>query len=319
MKKRNMTEKQKKIVYEYIEELKLQKRKYKHRKSSVLIYCDYLVQNNIEDFYVTIAEAQEFQQYLTTLTKEDGTLNYSSSGVATLIGRIVTFYDHLKKKKIIHMNPFREISKVRRSKSLPKNILNEEDLNKLLMHLKNFAKERTFIRKRQLYRAHVIAEFLYSTGARINEVSSLRDEDIDFVRGTVLLSDQKTGKEREGILNSFAEKVLSIYINEMRPFVTIGNSNDKTVFGASNSLVVWFNNVINRECEKLGLGKFPSHNFRHAVGYHLLRAGCDIRFIQEILGHVELSTTQVYTKVVKEDLKNVIDTFHPRFFRRDEK
>lgn len=319
MKKRNITETQNKIVNEYIEELKFQKRSYKGRRSSILIYCDYLVQNNIDNFFVTISEAQEFQQYLTTLTKEDGNLNYSSSGVATLVGRIITFYDYLKKKKIIHMNPFREISKVRTGRGLPKNILNEEDLNKLLMHLKNFAKERTLIRKRQLYRAHVIAEFLYSTGARINEAASLKDEDIDFIRGTVTLRDSKTGKEREGILNSFAEKVLSLYINEMRPYVKVGNSNDSTVFGASGSLVVWFNNVINRECEKLGMGKFPSHNFRHAIGYHLLRAGCDIRYIQEILGHVELSTTQVYTKVVKEDLKEIIDTYHPRFFRRNEK
>ena len=60
-----------------------------------------------------------------------------------------------------------------------------------------------------------------------------------------------------------------------------------------------------------------THHFRHAVGFHLLRAGCDIRYIKEILGHEELGTTQIYTKVDKLDLKKVIDEFHPRKLHHD--
>jgi site-specific recombinase XerD len=59
-------------------------------------------------------------------------------------------------------------------------------------------------------------------------------------------------------------------------------------------------------------GEYTTHFFRHSVGYHLLKAGCDIRYIQEILGHERLRSTEVYTKVDKEDLLGVIDKYHPR-------
>ena len=78
----------------------------------------------------------------------------------------------------------------------------------------------------------------------------------------------------------------------------------------------WLNTFLNKESERLGFGKFSSHNFRHAVGYHLLKNGCDIRHIQSILGHKKLSSTQIYTKVDKEDLRSVIDKYHPRFWKK---
>ena len=80
-------------------------------------------------------------------------------------------------------------------------------------------------------------------------------------------------------------------------------------------LIEKLNNFLNKESEKLGLGHFSSHNFRHALGYHLLRSGCDIRYIQGILGHKELNTTQIYTKVDKDDLKEVLEQYHPRQFK----
>ena len=80
----------------------------------------------------------------------------------------------------------------------------------------------------------------------------------------------------------------------------------------------WLNTILNKESKRLGFGHFSSHNFRHAVGYHLLRAGCDIRYIQSILGHKKLSSTQIYTRVDKEDLRRIIDKYHPRFWRKRE-
>jgi integrase/recombinase XerD len=176
---------------------------------------------------------------------------------------------------------------------------------------------RTLTEKRQLYKAHVIGELMYSTGMRVNEVASLKEKDINFYRGIVTVYDSKTGKKREAILNTFAGKVVEIYVNQTRPFVMFGKNNADTalLFGAKTNLRTWLNGILDRESKNLGLGKFTTHNFRHAVGYHLLRGGCDIRFIQEILGHEALHSTQVYTKVDKEDLKNVIDTYHPRTMR----
>jgi site-specific recombinase XerD len=85
------------------------------------------------------------------------------------------------------------------------------------------------------------------------------------------------------------------------------------LFGTGKAQLMSF---VNRELKRVsaaaGLPLITSHTFRHAVGFHLLRAGCNIRHIQALLGHAKLKTTEVYTKIDKEDLRNVIDKYHPR-------
>jgi len=233
------------------------------------------------------------------------------------VGSLTTFYDYLRKRKLIPANPFREIRKVKRMKGLPKNILNEAQMSAFLKTLKEFWKGADLTERRKLYKAHVIAEFMYSTGSRINEVMKLTADDIDFLRGTVAVRDSKTGKSRECILGEYAAKVLKIYVEDTREYVLFGkNGGDaRLLFGSKTNLKTWLNAFLGAECGKLGLPKVTTHHFRHAVGYHLLRAGCDIRYIQELLGHEKLSTTEVYTKVDKEDLRAVLDRFHPRTLR----
>jgi len=311
-----MNKEQKEILAEYIEYLKVRKRNYLGRKSSIKIYFNYLESSGIDFLMVRIPEAQEFQHYLTTLTDDKGKPYYSSVTVVTIVGRVTTFYNYLKRKKYIFSNPFLEIERIKRSKSLPADILNEKEMNKFLKGLRNFMRGKDLIERRQIYKAHVIAEVMYSTGARINEVTTMKITDIDFIRGTIKLRDSKTGKEREGILNNYTEKVLRLYIDEMREHILLRNNNMDLLFGSSGSIKIWINKILARECERMKLGKITSHHFRHAIGYHLLKGGCDIRYIQEILGHKELSTTQIYTKVVKEDLRGVLDTYHPRVFKR---
>ena len=281
----------------------------------------YIEDVDLDYAYVTLQDAQNYQEYLTTLGRNgrpSGKLFYCTVTVITAIGRLTSFYTYLTKRNISIYNPFHGIVKLRREKTLPKNILNEENMGTLLSRLKNFMNGKDLNEKRQLYKAHVIAELMYSTGARINEVMSLRASDIDFNCGTVKLKDSKTGKTRSGILNSFALHVLRLYLDEMREDVLfLKNGADiSLLFGSGSHLIIWINEIVNRESVKLTLGHFASHNFRHAFGAHLLKNGCDIRYIQELLGHVRLGTTQVYTKVVKDDLRAVLDNFHPRKFRK---
>ena len=85
------------------------------------------------------------------------------------------------------------------------------------------------------------------------------------------------------------------------------------LFGAEGErLGVVLSCVLEKVCTKLKLPKLTAHSFRHSFGYHLLKAGCDIRYIQELLGHKRLFTTQIYIKVDKEDLRKVLDRHHPR-------
>jgi len=116
-------------------------------------------------------------------------------------------------------------------------------------------------------------------------------------------------------LDEFAREVLRLYVESVRAhaFSEWNRRNDGLLFGTGWG---WFGKAVNAElaktCTSCGLPVMRSHGFRHAVGFHLLRAGCNIRHIQSILGHRRLRNTEVYTKVEKEDLRHVVDACHPR-------
>jgi site-specific recombinase XerD len=310
-----------KIYFEYLEECKIRGRSLKNIKYCLNIFYEYLNKNfSGGTLFLKIKDAESFQEYLILEKSDkkhpgkDNRARFTKASVLNIVGAVSSFYEYLKRRKLIYSNPFLEVERLKRNKALPRNILNEENMNKFLNNLKAFSKGKDITERKKLYKAHVIAELMYSTGARVNEIAKLKPEDIDFYRGVLTLEDSKTGKKREAILGSFAEKVLKVYIEEMRKYILLERGDiDKTLlFGAKTNLKPWLNEFLSKESNKSGLVKFTTHNFRHAVGFHLLRAGCDIRFIQEILGHHDLHSTEVYTKVEKEDLRNVIDKFHPR-------
>lgn len=313
---KELTKEQNKILEEYLKYLVVRKISFTGRKSAIRKYFNYLNSLKIDFLNIKISEAQDYQQYLTLLTTDSGKAYYTAPTILTIIGRIKSFYDYLKTQKLTWLNPFDEITRIRGEKNLPRDILNEEDMFKVLNYLKDFNKGRTLTEKRTLYKAHVIAELMYSTGARINEIAKLKIEDVDFNRSVVKLRDSKTGKERFGILNSFVEKVLKIFI-ENRQYVLTKKNDVNLLFGSKNNLYKWINKTMTEALKKNGFKiKFKSHNFRHSVASHLLKNGCDIRYIQDLLGHKSISTTQIYTKVVKEDLKRIIDNYHPRSIKR---
>ena len=314
-----MNETQKKWQNKYYsEELFLSGRRIETVKHALKVFFIYINNISLDFMRLKIYEAQDFQTYLMTLTDEDGKIHYRKTSVLNIVGVVASFYSYLKKRKVVYANPFAGIKRVKRNQPLPRNILNEEKLSKFLEHLKFFWQGKTLNEKRRLYRAHVISEVMYSAGIRISELISLKKEDIMFNRGLLKVKDTKSGVIRDGILNEYAAKVLKIYVDEMRDYVLLDKKYADTclLFGAGRSLVYWLNTFLNKESERLGFGKFSSHNFRHAVGYHLLKNGCDIRHIQSILGHKKLSSTQIYTKVDKEDLRGVIDKYHPRFWKK---
>lgn len=310
------------IFNEYIEHLTLQNKEIKNPKFAIKIFFDYLNDNELDFTRIKIQQAQDFQTYLVTKTNAKGKIYYSKRSVGTIVGSITAFYDYLARIKIIYANPFLEVKKLRSPKVLPKNILNEEKTDKLLKSLKDFQKGKNLLEKKALYKAHIVSELMYSTGARINEIAKLKLDDIDFIRGVVRITDSKSRQMREAVLNEYAGKVLRIFVDEMREGINFGknNADNLLLFGAKTNLKTWLNAILNKRSKKLKLGKYSSHHIRHSVGAHLLKNGCDIRFIQEILGHKRLSSTQVYTQIEKEDLRNVIDKYHPRCFgKTDEK
>jgi len=308
-----MNEEQEKLLSEYKDELLLLGKDITNISTIKVIFFNFLNDKEIDLLRLKIGQAEQFQTYLVSLNNDKEQIRYSKNSVLNIISYVKSFYNFLKRKKYILTNPFNNLRRSRHSKSLPKNILNEDDMNKLLTGFTDYMRGKNLRFKRRLYKAHVICELMYSTGARINEIVKLKEEDIDFKRGTVTLNDSKTKRIRTGILNEYALNVLKYYI-EIKGMVLDIKGNISLLFGSKYNLKIWLNEILKEECVRLKLTKISSHYFRHAVGYHLLRSGCDIRYIQAILGHKKLTTTAIYTKIDKEDLRNILDKYHPRQF-----
>jgi integrase/recombinase XerD len=269
---------------------------------------------NVEE--VGVKDAIEFQSCLTTLTDEDGRLHYGTCTVRTILGVVRRFYAWLESTGKVYANPFLKTGKVRLERKLPRGIPDEAATEKLLSALHDFWKQKTLRNQRLYYRCHVMAELLYSTGLRISEALALTPEDLDFENRTARVREGKGGSSRTAYLNEYVSRVLKLYLDEMRETVLVNDT--ETLFGVKDrsTISLTFHRVLTEEGSGLISGKVTSHLFRHALGYHLLKRGCDIRYIQLVLGHRDLNSTAIYTKVNREELKNELDEYHPRSLLR---
>jgi len=275
---------------------------------------EYIHELGIEAQQLGVKQAQNFCYWLKEQkTKQGG--KYAHNTLCRFLSVATSFYEYLKKQNVIGTNPFTEIQKIKMDKYLPKNLLKPKEMNELLTALEDFNLEKDFYTKIRMYKSHVLSELLYSTALRINEAAGITVDDVDIERGEITVTDSKSKKKRKVFLNEYAKGVLTLYLQKVRKWVVFQNT--ALLFGADGErLGVVLGWVLKTVCARLKLTHLTSHSFRHCVGYHLLKAVCDIRFIQSLLGHEKLKSTQVYTKVDKEDLKQVLDTCHPRQLRR---
>lgn len=242
-----------------------------------------------------------------------GSLGLAKNTVCTLLTAALRFFNYLLRSKVIPANPFLEIRKPKMDKLLPRHLLKPKELDDYLEKLSRWDEEGNLFYKLRRYRAHVLAEFLYSTGMRIGEAAGVRIEDVDLERGRVKVPDSKSRKEKLCFLNEYAAAVLRIYLEKVRHYYPASDR----IFGASeNRLATTVSLVTAAMTERHGYAHLTCHSFRHSFGYHMLKSGCDLRYIQTFLGHESLSSTQIYTKVDREDLKEVLDQCHPRTFSR---
>jgi integrase/recombinase XerD len=170
-------------------------------------------------------------------------------------------------------------------------------------------------------RDRALLEVLYGTGARISEAVGLDVDDLDTVDGTVLLRG-KGGKERLVPVGSYALEAVDAYLVRGRPDLVAAGSTGSTTERAGALFLnarggrlsrqsAWA--VLVRAAERAGVTKDVSpHTLRHSFATHLLDGGADVRVVQELLGHASVTTTQVYTLVTVDNLREVFATAHPR-------
>ena len=231
-------------------------------------------------------------------------LNLNSRSVAHNITVLNSFYSFLIDENIIKTNPLENIKSPKLPNKLP-NYLTEEEINKLL----NVRLEKPYD-----YRNKAMLETLYATGLRITELINLKFNDIDL-ENCYLRVIGKGSKERIVPLSDIAIKYLNIYINNYRSII-LDNKNSDYLFisNAKNKITrQGFFKIIKQQARICGLTKEISpHILRHSFATHLLHHGADLRVIQELLGHSDISTTQIYTHLANNKIKNDYDEYHPR-------
>ena len=263
-------------------------------------YLGYCITIGISPEYAGARDAEDFRDYLNMQTNEQTGKVLSPSTVNNNLTDVRSFYTYLEYRGIICRNPLELIDYMKERKRLPKNILSISQMEKLLSSIpQNTFEDVKFM---------VLVEILYSTGARINEIAELCWEDVNFKVSSIHIRDDKTRKDRLCPLTERALHLLSVYRN---------GKSEGHVFphGKTNSLNKWINVRLKRLTSSLGLPCISCHSIRHMVGTHLLQNRADIRYVQEYLGHRCMQSTEVYTRIFPNDLKNEVENRHPREVR----
>jgi site-specific recombinase XerD len=266
---------------------------------------------------LTVQDALEYKAATANRVRKDGkAVTAGTCCNALKAGR--SFFQYMVTSGRRESNPFRAVPYPRIPEQINRNVLSEAQMNALLERLRKFTDVKT-------YKAHVTAELLYATGLRIAEAASLLPADIDSRQRLVHVRHGKGGRSRTAFLTGYAAEVVERYVERGRPLITgsrrgcRGGMREQghTLFGVGLArLQEEINCSLREACLELELPAITSHSFRHSLGTHLLRAGCDIRHIQVILGHDKLETTQIYTHVDKDDVKRSLDAHHPRQWKQ---
>jgi integrase/recombinase XerD len=264
--------------------------------------------NSLDD--VTKKDLMEYENevYSSTRIKDGKPLSQESK-----VGRIValkSFYNFLSKTELIPFNPAStiDIPVVRHSKL--REFLTEDEAIKLLEAANG--QEPLEVRNR------TIMELLYSTGMRADELLNVNVKDVDLERTELRI---RFGKGRMGKrerlvpIGKIAAEWLKVYIAHTRPvfqkrddqgYLFISKNGRKLLIADPNRIVKFY-------AKKAGIEKkIVCHSLRHSCATHMHQHGCDIRFIQELLGHDSIETTTIYTRLAIDDLKEIHDKTHPR-------
>ncbi len=246
-------------------------------------------------------------KFLSSFTREGA----SWATVKRKLAAARMFFRFLQRSELIIDNPFSLLRGPREEKLLPKTLSVEEVKRFLERPAKDF-KEGTLPRYAAL-RDSAIFETLYSTGCRISEVVPIKWKTIDFERGSMIVVG-KGSRERLVILGSIAIKALKALREYLAEKHTV--EPDALVFLSDTFKPLSARFVERRMKRYLVEAELPSeispHKLRHSFATHLLDAGADLRSVQEMLGHASLSTTQIYTHVSVERLKDAYAKAHPR-------
>jgi len=293
---------------------------YIHGFKSFLALEKSLSDNTIEAYLHDIEKLTQFLEFKNyTLSPKDITLNHlreflqwvnelgmSARSQARVISGIKGFYKYLLLENVLNNDPTSLLESPRLGRKLP-DTLSLEDINNII--------EAVDLSSSEGQRNKAMLETLYSCGLRVSELINLKISCLYFNDGFIKVIG-KGDKERLVPIGSVAIKQINIYKDEVRPHQKIKKDNEDILFlnnrGAMLTRVMIFT-IIKKLAFKIRLKKHISpHTFRHSFATHLIEGGADLRAVQEMLGHESITTTEIYTHLDRDYLREAIIRFHPR-------
>ncbi len=254
--------------------------------------------NNFQKKDLKKIEYADIEKYLIFLKE-----NEKDKSVNTDLSAIRSFYKFLMIEKKIENSPFEYIRNLKTAKKIP-SALTKEEVEKFLNIETNNHTD---------FRNKTMIELMYGTGIRVSELVSLKLNDIDLHMALIKVMG-KGSKERQVPIGDYALGSLVDYIHNHREHLLKKNNSDFVFVGKSGGHITreQFFRIISNIGKKLNIRKSVSpHTLRHSFATHLLDSGADLRIIQELLGHSSVTTTEIYTHVSKEKLKENYNKFHP--------
>ena len=226
---------------------------------------------------------------------------------------VIDFFEWLVSRRLILANPASGLYLRTPPHSLPKHVPTESEMTRILA----IPNPRTSIGRRD----RAILELMYSTGLRLAEVAALDVSDLDLTSGTLTVRRGKGGKSRLVPLGETAVAALLDYLQHSRPgfaqkpgTIALFLACDQNDHAGSRLTTHGIRYMLRRIARKAGIDRrINPHQFRHACATHMLRAGADLRHIQQLLGHARIDTTEIYTQVEVSDLSDVLARTHPRY------
>lgn len=284
------------MIDEFIDYLRFEKKYSENTISSYTLDLKKFT-NYIKKDYDKIKK-EDIQKYIQNLSKEE-----SSLSVSRTISTLKSFYKFLEINKYTKTNPLTLISNPKQPKTLPK-VLSEEEVNKLLdINLKTDFD----------YRNKAMLELMYGSGLRVSELINLNVNDIDVNNCTIRIFG-KGSKERIIPLNEYTTEAINNYILYHRTALFKHGENNYLFLNNHGNKMTrqgFFKILKKLAKEKNIKTEFSPHTLRHSFATHLLKYGADLRSIQELLGHSDISTTQIYTHITNEKLQKNYQEYHP--------
>ena len=251
------------------------------------------------------ASSADVSDFLSDLAQGNGKPPASTATIHRKAACLRSFYRHLRREGVRDSDPTAALSAPRRGRKLP-HVLTRDEVNRLLAEPQG--SEPTALRDSALL------ETMYACGLRASETIGLQRSDVDLEE-CVLRARGKGSKERIVPIGRKAVEALRIYLERGRPRLVGGRVEPHVFvnFRGGQLTRQGLYKIVRRHAARAGLAdRMSPHTLRHTFATHLLSGGCDLRSVQEMLGHADVSTTQLYTHLSSQRLKDVYFKAHPR-------